>query len=89
MNSARVEVKFNNNTTMAHPMHFHGHVFQVTNINGKKIYGTLRDTVLVLPNSSVTIQFDATNPAAWVLHCHNLYHMKAGMVTLVRYSEDI
>lgn len=28
----RIELVFNNKSNMAHPMHFHGHVFQVTEI---------------------------------------------------------
>jgi FtsP/CotA-like multicopper oxidase with cupredoxin domain len=34
----------------------------------------------------VRIGFDADNPGRWVLHCHNLYHMVAGMMTEVRYG---
>ena len=68
-------------------MHLHGHVFQVTGINGKTVNGAMRDTVLVLPNSSLTIQFDANNPGVWPLHCHILYHLEAGMLTVVRYKD--
>ena len=47
--------------------------------------GALRDTVIVPPMESVTIAFDADNPGEWPLHCHNLYHMAAGMMTPVEY----
>ena len=47
---------------MSHPMHLHGHQFQVTNINGVDIPGAVRDTVLIPPMSMVTIAFDADNP---------------------------
>lgn len=83
----RVEITFVNKTTMSHPMHLHGHVFQVTAINGDALDGAVRDTVLVMPNSSLTIQFDADNPGVWPLHCHILYHMEAGMFTVVRYKD--
>lgn len=83
----RVELVFTNKTTMSHPMHLHGHVFQVTEIDGRAFNGALRDTVLVMPNSTVTVQFDADNPGVWPLHCHILYHMEAGMFTVLRYKD--
>lgn len=83
----RVEMIFNNHTAMAHPMHLHGHVFEVTAINGKPIKDVvMRDTILVLPHTTVTVQFNATNPGNWVLHCHMLYHEAAGMMTLLSYT---
>ena len=79
---------FNNKTTMAHPMHLHGHVFEVTEIDGKKIRnGLLHDTVIVLPKSTVNIQFDTDNPGNWMMHCHMLYHQETGMMTLVSYRD--
>lgn len=82
----RVEIVFKNSTSMSHPMHLHGHVFQVTAINGKSINGAMRDTVLVMPNSTIAIQFEANNPGVWPLHCHILYHLEAGMFTVLRYD---
>lgn len=81
----RVELVFVNKTMMPHPMHLHGHFFQVVAINGERFAGALRDTVLVPPKTSVTVAFDADNPGWWALHCHLLYHMQAGMFTTVRY----
>lgn len=83
----RVEILFKNSSTMSHPIHFHGHVFQVKSINGKAFEGAMRDTILVTPNSTLTVQFDADNPGVWPLHCHILYHLEAGMFTVVRYSD--
>lgn len=71
---------------MAHPMHLHGHVFEVTEINGKKIKGAMRDTVLVPANGEVKIQFDANNPGNWMIHCHVLYHAEGGMMTILNYE---
>lgn len=82
----RVEIVFKNTTSMSHPMHLHGHVFQVTEIDGQKFDGAMRDTVLVMPNSTLSIQFDADNPGVWPLHCHILYHMEAGMFTVLKYK---
>jgi FtsP/CotA-like multicopper oxidase with cupredoxin domain len=81
----RVAIEMLNRTTMAHPMHLHGHAFQVLAINGAPLAGAVRDTVLVPPMGSVTIAFDADNPGRWAFHCHNLYHRMTGMMTEVRY----
>lgn len=83
----RIEMIFNNKTSMSHPMHLHGHVFEVTEIDGQRIQdGAMRDTVLVLPHSTVKVQFDADNPGNWMMHCHMLYHQESGMMTLVSYK---
>lgn len=81
----RVAIEMLNHSMMPHPMHLHGHAFQVVAINGVPLAGAVRDTVLVPPMSSVTIAFDADNPGRWAFHCHNLYHMMTGMMTEVRY----
>ncbi len=77
----RVELMFHNMSMMAHPMHLHGHVFQVVAINGTRFPGALRDTVLVPPMASVTIAFDAGEAAPWMLHCHQMGHLATGMMT--------
>jgi FtsP/CotA-like multicopper oxidase with cupredoxin domain len=82
----RVAIEMVNQSMMAHPMHLHGHTFQVMALNGAPLAGAVRDTVLVPPMGSVTIAFDADNPGRWAFHCHNLYHMMSGMMTEVRYS---
>ncbi len=82
----RVEITFTDRTTMAHPMHLHGHHFQVVAIDGRRFAGAVRDTVLVPAGGSVTIAFDAANPGKWALHCHHLYHMAGGMMTTLEYQ---
>lgn len=81
-----VALKFVNETGMSHPMHLHGHSFQVVDINGRALNGALRDTVLVPPRTSVTVAFNANNPGLWYVHCHVLWHLAAGMATLVQYD---
>lgn len=83
----RIEVTMRNASMMTHPMHLHGHHFQVTAIDGVKLSGAVRDTVLVPPAGSVTIAFDADNPGKWPLHCHHLYHMATGMMAYVGYED--
>jgi len=83
----RVVVEMVNASMMAHPMHLHGHHFQVVAINGEAFTGAVRDTVLVpAMHGSVTIAFDADNPGRWPFHCHNLLHMATGMMTEVVYD---
>jgi FtsP/CotA-like multicopper oxidase with cupredoxin domain len=83
----RILLTFRNFTPMMHPMHLHGHHFQVVALNGVPVHGAMRDTVIVPAHmGSVTVAFDADNVGEWVLHCHNLYHMAAGMMTTVRYE---
>lgn len=82
----RVLIEMVNASMMEHPMHLHGHAFQVISLNGAPVAGAVRDTVLVPPMGSVAIAFDANNPGRWAFHCHNLYHMMAGMMTEVRYA---
>ena len=81
----RVELVFVNQTPMPHPMHLHGHEFQVVEIDGERFPGAVRDTILVTPGRRVVVAFDANNPGWWALHCHLLYHLEAGMFTTVKY----
>ena len=80
-----VEIKMTNMSMMAHPMHLHGHHFQVVAIDGRRFAGAMRDTVLIPPMRSVTIAVDADNPGQWAFHCHHLYHMAAGMMSTFGY----
>ena len=82
----RVEFTFEDRTTMAHPIHLHGHHFQVVALDGKPLAGAVRDTVLVPAKGRVTVAFDADNPGHWAIHCHNLYHMAGGMMASVKYE---
>ena len=83
----RVLIEMRNLSMMTHPMHLHGHHFQIVGINGQAISGAMRDTVFVPHMTSVTFAFDAVNPGkAWAFHCHHLYHMAAGMMTTIGYE---
>ncbi|MBY0428531.1 MAG: multicopper oxidase family protein [Alphaproteobacteria bacterium] len=82
----RVKVTLINESMMTHPIHLHGHHFQVIGIDDKTFTGAVRDTVMVLPNTKVTIMFDADNKGKWAFHCHHLYHMVTGMMNFVEYK---
>mgnify|MGYP000013441654 CR=1 FL=1 len=81
----RVVIDMVNDSMMAHPMHLHGHHFQVVGVNGRSFAGAMRDTVLVPIGGKVSIAFDADNAGRWPFHCHNLLHMATGMMTEVAY----
>ena len=82
----RVAIRFKNSNGMGHPMHLHGHVFQVVEINGQALDGPLRDTVLVPPGGDCVVILDANQAGIWAFHCHILYHAEAGMFTVLRYE---
>ncbi|MFL5995545.1 MAG: multicopper oxidase family protein [Streptomyces sp.] len=76
----RVRLDFVNTSDMWHPMHLHGHTYQLGNTGPRK------DTTIVLPKKKVSVVFDADNPGQWMLHCHNAYHGEAGMMAFVAYE---
>ncbi|MFN2503049.1 MAG: multicopper oxidase family protein [Acidimicrobiales bacterium] len=82
----RVRLAFNNRTTMFHPMHLHGHTFQVVLPSGQP--GARKDTAIIRPDQRLAVDFVADNPGQWMLHCHNLYHQQGGMMTTVSYVND-
>jgi multicopper oxidase len=81
----RVRLVFDNRSTMFHPMHLHGHTFQVRR-TGDRVPGPRKDTVIVRPTERVVVDFDAGNPGRWMLHCHNAYHAAGGMMTELVYE---
>ena len=74
---------FDNQTMMYHPIHLHGHTFQLLKADGSP--GARKDTVIVLPNQKLVAVLVADNPGTWVMHCHNTYHQFAGMQTRLDY----
>ena len=79
----RPTMTFDNPTMMYHPMHLHGHTFQVLKADGTP--GARKDTVIVLPKQKINAVVVADNPGLWMLHCHNTYHAYAGMQTRLDY----
>ncbi|MGN6781062.1 MAG: multicopper oxidase family protein [Marmoricola sp.] len=77
----RVRLELMNMTKMTHPMHIHGHTFALPN-------GLRKDTVLVTPMSSVSVDLQADNPGSWMTHCHNVYHGEAGMMIALNYRNS-
>lgn len=85
-----VKVKLvNHSPADLHPMHLHGHFFQVLSKNGKPITGSplMKDSLNVNPGEEYVVAFKADNPGNWMFHCHDLHHASAGMVTEVKYKD--
>jgi multicopper oxidase len=80
----RPTITFDNPTMMYHPIHLHGHTFQLLRADGSP--GARKDTVIVLPKQKVVAVLVADNPGLWMLHCHNTYHQEAGMQTRLDYT---
>lgn len=79
----------NNSKSDDHPMHLHGHFFQVLSKNGIPLEGSpiIKDTLNVKPGEEYVVAFEADNPGNWMFHCHDLHHASAGMVTQLKYTD--
>jgi FtsP/CotA-like multicopper oxidase with cupredoxin domain len=75
-------LKIRNATMMTHPIHVHGHTFQLGSAGGT---GPRKDTVLIPAMGSLDVDLLADNPGRWMVHCHNAYHAEAGMMTRLDY----
>ena len=74
-----------NETAWWHPMHLHGHSFQVLDCDGKpEPHNVWGDTVLVRPRERVRVAFVADNPGDWMFHCHVMEHQVGGLMTIIR-----
>ena len=78
----RVRVKLVNNTMMAHPIHLHGHFFELVN-GAPEGFQPQKHTVIVQPGGSAQFDLTADEPGDWAFHCHLLYHMHSGMFQIV------
>jgi FtsP/CotA-like multicopper oxidase with cupredoxin domain len=77
----RVRVTLVNDSMMAHPIHLHGHFFELQ--NGYGDHNPRKHTVNVAPGGKVVFDLTADAPGDWAFHCHMLYHMHAGMFRVV------
>ena len=77
----RVRVNLINDTMMTHPIHLHGHLFEL--VTGHGDHAPRKHTVNVQPGGKVSFDLTADNEGDWAFHCHMLMHMIAGMMRLV------
>jgi CopA family copper-resistance protein len=77
----RVRLTLVNDTMMTHPMHLHGHFFEL--VNGHGDHQPFKHTAMVMPGGKLSLDLTADAPGDWAFHCHLLYHMHAGMMRVV------
>ena len=77
----RVRIRIVNDTMMTHPMHLHGHFFEL--VNGQAAHQPSKHTVMLMPGGLVDLDLTADAPGDWAFHCHMLLHMLAGMMRIV------
>ncbi|KAF2193909.1 multicopper oxidase [Zopfia rhizophila CBS 207.26] len=93
-----VQIYMENPQPWGHPMHLHGHVFQVVargfgSWDGNE--ATLppipmkRDDVIIPPNGYFVLRFEANNPGVWFFHCHIDLHLVAGMAATFIEAPDV
>ena len=82
----RVRVKLVNNTMMAHPIHLHGHFFELVN-GAPEGFQPQKHTVIVQPGGFAQFDLTADEPGDWAFHCHLLYHMHSGMFQVVTVAQ--
>jgi len=96
-----IELVINNRHENLHPMHLHGHQFQVlersypdtgewpgtysANVSATPIR---RDTVMLNKNGYSVWRFRADNPGVWLFHCHIEYHVTSGLMATIVEAPD-
>ncbi len=81
-----VKVRLTNQGMLNHPMHLHGHRFQVVKKNGNETTPVVKDLINVKPGETYEIYFKADNQGEWLFHCHDNNHADRGMITIVNYK---
>jgi len=84
-----VKMTYVNNSKVDHPMHLHGHFFEILSKNGKPVTGAviMKDTLMIKPGEEYVVAFKADNAGNWVQHCHELHHAAAGMMQRIEYTD--
>jgi CopA family copper-resistance protein len=77
----RVRITLVNDTMMGHPIHLHGHFFEL--VTDEADHAPRKHTVVVQPGGKVSFDFTADALGDWAFHCHLLLHMHAGMMRVV------
>ncbi len=86
----RVRVRMINSSSSAiHPMHLHGHQYEIAAIDGNEVPPgprQLRNNQPLTPGEIYDVEFTANNPGRWMFHCHELMHVAGGMVAELIYE---
>ena len=82
----RYRLRMRNTSDDIHPIHFHRHSFELTNIAGTKTAGVMKDVVMLGGYQQVEVDFVADNPGLTLFHCHQQLHMDFGFMALFDYT---
>lgn len=78
-----VRIRFGNLSMMEHPIHLHGHTFEIVETGSGRNPTSAHwraNTFAVSAGETRTIEFKATKwPGPWLLHCHFLHHIMNDM----------
>jgi FtsP/CotA-like multicopper oxidase with cupredoxin domain len=88
----RVRIRLINAGNVPHPFHTHGHSFRIVATDGNPVpegAQLVKDTVLVAPGERYDLEFEATNPGVWMVHCHIENHADNGMMTVIQYEGEV
>jgi iron transport multicopper oxidase len=72
--------------TGAHPIHLHGHAFDVirsSNSNITNFKNPIRRDVVAVNGGNTTFRFFTDNPGPWFLHCHIDWHLEVGLAVIL------
>ncbi|PBB04826.1 multicopper oxidase family protein [Salimicrobium humidisoli] len=61
-----------------HPMHLHGHQFEIENQGGNPLPEAMkmqRNSITLSPGETFDVLVKTNNPGNWPLHCHTPHHM--------------
>jgi FtsP/CotA-like multicopper oxidase with cupredoxin domain len=78
----RVRVRIGNLTMTNHPIHLHGHSFEVSCTDGGWVPETARwpeATIDIGVGQMRAIEFIASEPGDWAFHCHKTHHTMNAM----------
>ena len=78
----RVRIRIGNLTMTNHPIHLHGHTFEVTGTDGGWVPETARwpeATIDIGVGQMRAIEFIADAPGDWAFHCHKTHHTMNAM----------
>jgi len=78
----KVRIRVGNLTMTNHPLHMHGHEFVVTGTDGGWVPPSARwpeVTTDIGVGQMRAIEFHATEPGDWALHCHKSHHTMNAM----------
>lgn len=81
----------NASASTIHPMHLHGTQFKIVATDGNPVPEAAqltKNVITVSPGETYDIEFTATNPGTWAFHCHELHHAGAGMMNVLKVSDQ-